>query len=148
MNEQLPTTRTPETNISAEQAERERGHEQRHKTLAVRLEEGVHAQLRFIAQLNETSIAEEIRTAIEHRITNAQDDPELLARAHAAREEIEREAAARAAAIAGFMGTQAVAITTATSETTPAANTQAAKVAKATGTPRPRRSTKNTRTSE
>jgi hypothetical protein len=78
------------------------------KTLAIRVEESVHAQLRFIAQLNGSSITEEIRRAIEHRITTAQDDPELIARAQQAREEIEREAAARSAAIAGFMGSAAL----------------------------------------
>lgn len=74
------------------------------KTLAIRVEEGLHTQLRFIAQLSGTSITEEIRRAIETRISSAQDDPELIARAEQAREEIEREAAARSAAIAGFIG--------------------------------------------
>ena len=74
------------------------------KTLAIRVEESLHTQLRFIAQLSGTSITEEIRRAIEHRISSAQDDPELIARAEQARDEIEREAAARSAAIAGFIG--------------------------------------------
>jgi len=78
------------------------------KTIAVRVEENLHTQLRFIAQLSGTSIAEEIRQAIETRITTAQDDPDLIARAQQAREEIEREAAARSAALAGFMGTTAI----------------------------------------
>jgi len=86
--------------------------EQHLKTLAVRVEESLHAQLRFIAQLSGTTITEEIRRAIENRITTAQDDPELIARAQQAREEIEREAAARSAAIAGFIGTTAAAATT------------------------------------
>lgn len=89
----------------AEQAELQ---EQHLKTLAVRVEESLHAQLRFIAQLSGTTITEEIRRAIEQRITAAQDDPELIARAQQAREEIEREAAARSAAIAGFIGSSAV----------------------------------------
>ena len=85
--------------------------EQHLKTLAIRVEEGLHAQLRFIAQLNGSSITEEIRRAIENRIATAQDDPDLIARAQKAREEIEREAAARAAAIAGFLGKPAVTTT-------------------------------------
>ena len=85
--------------------------EQHLKTLAIRVEEGLHAQLRFIAQLNGSSITEEIRRAIENRIATAQDDPDLIARAQEAREEIEREAAARAAAIAGFLGKPAIATT-------------------------------------
>ncbi|WP_276938381.1 MULTISPECIES: hypothetical protein [Ferrimicrobium] len=83
--------------------------QERHtKTLAIRVEETLHAQLRFIAQLRETSITDEIRQAIETRIASAQDDPEIIARAQQARDELEREAAARSAAIAGFLGKQAV----------------------------------------
>lgn len=82
--------------------------EQHLKTIAIRVEEGLHAQLRFIAQLNDSSITEEIRKAIETRIATAQDDPDLIARAQQARNEIEREAAARSAAIAGFLGKPAV----------------------------------------
>ena len=92
--------------------EREQQEQEQHlKTIAVRVEEGLHAQLRFIAQLNGTSITEEIRGAIETRIATAQDDPNLVARAEQARDEIEREAAARAAAIAGFLGKPAVSAT-------------------------------------
>jgi hypothetical protein len=79
------------------------------KTLAIRVEETLHAQLRFIAQLRETSISDEIRQAIETRIASAQDDPEIIARAQQARDELEREAAARSAAIAGFLGKPAAA---------------------------------------
>lgn len=94
------------------EVEHQQNQEQHLKTLAIRVEESLHAQLRFIAQLNSSSISEEIRRAIEGRIATAQDDPELIARAQEAREEIEREAAARAAAIAGFLGKPAVATTT------------------------------------
>ena len=82
------------------------------RTIALRVEENLHTQLRFIAQLAGSSISEEIRQAIENRINSAQDDPELIARAQQAREEIEREANARKAAIAGFMGPQATGATT------------------------------------
>ncbi len=78
------------------------------RTLAVRLDESIHAQLQFIAQLRGSSISDEIRRAVENRIETAQDDPELIARAQTVREEIEREAAARSAAIAGFLGSSAV----------------------------------------
>ena len=92
------------------------------RTLAVRLDEGLHAQLHFIAQLRGSSISDEIRRAIENRIATAQDDPELVARAHEVSEEIEREAAARSAAIAGFLGSPAV---SATIETEPASSAKA-----------------------
>lgn len=83
--------------------------EERYKTLGVRLGEEVHAQLSFIAQLKGTSITEEIRQSIEARVLAAQDDPELIERAEAVRTQIEREAAARRDAIAGFFGKAAVA---------------------------------------
>jgi len=86
--------------------------EQYYKTLAVRVEESLHAQLRFIAQLSGSSITDEIRRSIEARITAAQDDPELIARAEQVRGEIEREAAARCEAISGFFGQAAVEATT------------------------------------
>ena len=82
--------------------------EQHYKTLAVRVEEGLHAQLRFIAQLTGNSLADEIRQAIQARIAAAQQDPELVARAEQTRLEIEREAAARRDAIAGFFGKTAL----------------------------------------
>jgi hypothetical protein len=97
--------------------------EQHLKTIAIRVEEALHVQLRFIAQLNGSSITEEIRKAIETRIVTAQDDPELIARAQQARDEIEREAAARAATIAGFLGNPVVTATT-TAPTEPALKTR------------------------
>ena len=93
--------------------------EQRYKTIAVRVEEQLHSQLQFIAQLDGTSISEEIRTAIQSRIDTAQDDPELVERAQKVREQIEREAAARTAAIAGFMGQNTVGSTVKKPKSTP-----------------------------
>jgi hypothetical protein len=87
---------------------------QRFKTLGVRIDEGLHAQLTFIAQLTGTTMADQIRQSIEARVQSAQDDPELVARAEAARAEIEREAEARKQAIAGLFGKLAV-----TGEVTP-----------------------------
>jgi hypothetical protein len=100
-------------------AEQQQDQEQHLKTIAIRVEEGLHAQLRFIAQLNDSSITEEIRRAIETRIATAQDDPELVARAQQARGEIEREAAARSAAIAGFLGKPAITATVEQAEPAP-----------------------------
>ena len=86
--------------------------EQQFRTIAVRVQEGLHTQLSFIAQLAGTSLSEEIRMAIENRIAAAKEDPELVAKAQATREEIQRDAKARADAIAGFMGSAAVQTTT------------------------------------
>lgn len=82
--------------------------EPRYKTLGVRLDERLHSQLSFIAQLTESTLADEIRRSIEARVEAAQQDPELVARAEATRAEIEREARARQQAIAGFFGSVAV----------------------------------------
>lgn len=107
MEEQAQSTQV--LTLEGMPAPEQRSQEQHLKTIALRVDEGLHAQLRFIAQLNNSSISEEIRRAIETRIATAQDDPELVARAQQARDEIDREAAARNAAIAGFLGKPATA---------------------------------------
>ncbi|SKW74135.1 hypothetical protein [Mycobacteroides abscessus] len=70
------------------------------KTLGIRLQPDVHAQLSFIAQLRDGTITDEIQIAIAERIARAKNDPELTGKAAEARAEIEREAAARQQAIA------------------------------------------------
>lgn len=82
--------------------------QQRFKTIGVRIEEGLHAQLSFIAQLTGGTITDEIRRSLEARVQAAQDDPDLIARAEQVRSEIEREAEARRQAISGFFGQVAV----------------------------------------
>lgn len=69
------------------------------KTLAVRLTEDLRAQLDIIAQLNERSVTEEIRVALESWIEKSKNDPAVLKRAEAVRAEIEREAATKRGAI-------------------------------------------------
>lgn len=107
MNERQPTTPTGASSETLQETP-EAQEELRRKTLAVRLDEHTHAKLAFIAQLSGSSIADEIRRSIEHRIAAAQDDPDLIARAEHVQQQIEREAQARAAAIAGFLGSSAV----------------------------------------
>ncbi len=75
------------------------------KTLAIRLEPDLHAQLSLIAQLRASTITDEIRTAIEAHIALAKTAPELAAQAGNVLEDIEREAVARRAAIATLFGT-------------------------------------------
>lgn len=70
------------------------------KTLGIRLQPDVHAQLSFIAQLRDGTITDEIQIAIAEHIARAKSDPELASKAAEARAEIEREAAARQQAIA------------------------------------------------
>ncbi|RIS81311.1 hypothetical protein [Mycobacteroides abscessus] len=75
------------------------------KTLGVKLQPDVHAQLSFIAQLREGTITDEIQIAIAEHIARAKTDPELASKAAQARANIERDAAARQQAIATLFDT-------------------------------------------
>ena len=77
------------------------------KTLAIRLEPDLHAQLSVIAQLRDSTISDEIRMAIEAHITASKSAPELAARGAAVLEEIEHDAAVRRDAIAALFGSEA-----------------------------------------
>ena len=74
------------------------------KTLAIRLDEDLHAQLSVLAQLRDSTITDEIRTAIETHLAASQHDPELSTRATAVLDDIERDAKAQQAAIASLFG--------------------------------------------
>jgi predicted DNA-binding protein len=74
------------------------------KTLAIRLEPELHAQLSLIAQLRDSTITDEIRQAIEAHIVSVKATPELAAKAGGVLEDIEREAVARRTAIATLFG--------------------------------------------
>ena len=80
--------------------------EQGLKTLAIRLQPDLHAQLAFIAQLREHTINDEGIHAIVTHIEEARTDPDLLERAEAARQEVEREAALKREAISQMFGTE------------------------------------------
>jgi predicted DNA-binding protein len=77
------------------------------KTLAIRLEPELHAQLSLIAQLSGSTITDEIRAAIEAHIKSVKANPDLAGRADSVLEDIEREAAARREAIATLFGNDA-----------------------------------------
>jgi plasmid stability protein len=74
------------------------------KTLAIRLDDELHAQLSVLAQLSGTSLTDEIRQALETHLKASRDNPELTKRAKAVSEEIEHVAQARQAAIATMFG--------------------------------------------
>lgn len=76
------------------------------KTLAIRLEPELHAQLSVIAQLKGSTISDEIRAAIEAHIVALRSAPELAARGQAVLDEIERDAAVRRDAIAALFGSE------------------------------------------
>ncbi|MGI8664853.1 MAG: hypothetical protein ACR2N4_02295 [Jatrophihabitans sp.] len=75
------------------------------KTLAIRLEPDLHAQLSLLAQLRAATITDEIKAALEAHITAAKSLPELAGRADAVLDDIERDATARRNAIATLFGT-------------------------------------------
>jgi plasmid stability protein len=74
------------------------------KTLAIRLDDELHAQLSVLAQLSGTSLTDEIRQALEAHLKAMRDNPELTKRAQAVSEEIEHQAQARQAAITTLFG--------------------------------------------
>jgi ferric-dicitrate binding protein FerR (iron transport regulator) len=74
------------------------------KTLAIRLEEEQHAQLGMIAQLEELTVTDAIRQAIEQWIEARRTNPQLQARAEAVLADIDRDAATRRDAIASLLG--------------------------------------------
>lgn len=74
------------------------------KTLAIRLEPSMHAQLSLIAQLRGTTLTDEIREAIQQRLDAAKTTPELTAQAGSALDALQDEVTARRAAIAALFG--------------------------------------------
>lgn len=74
------------------------------KTLAIRLDDDLHAQLSVIATLGELTITDAIRQAIEQWIETKKSQPELTSRAQSVLDEIERDAAQRRSAIATLFG--------------------------------------------
>ncbi len=89
------------------------------KTLAIRLEEEQHAQLGMIAKLEELTVTDAIRQAIDQWIESKRSNPELQARAEAVLADIEQEAATRRGAINALLGEKSTKATrSAGSETT------------------------------
>lgn len=74
------------------------------RTLAVRITDGLRAQLDVIAQLNDRSVTEEIRLALEAWIETSKSDPKVLQRAETVRAEIDREAKTKQNAIEAIFG--------------------------------------------
>lgn len=76
------------------------------RTLAVRITDDLRAQLDVIAQLNDRSVTEEIRVALEDWIGRSKSDPNVLKRAETVRAEIEREALTKRNAIEAIFATE------------------------------------------
>ena len=74
------------------------------KTLGIKLPPELHAQFALVAQLDDISLNVAVLRAVEQYVAHKQAEPDFAARAQAALDEIEREAAARRAAIEGLFG--------------------------------------------
>lgn len=77
------------------------------RPLAVRITDDLRAQLDVIAQLNDRSVSEEIRIALEAWVETSKSDPKVLERAETVRAEIEREARTKQSAIEAIFGRSA-----------------------------------------
>ena len=73
------------------------------KTLAIRLEEDQHALLGMIAKLEELTVTDAIRQAIEQWIDERRSNPQLKARAEAVLADIDRDAKARRGAVEALL---------------------------------------------
>lgn len=74
------------------------------KTMAIRLDEAMSAQLTMLAQLEGVSVTDLIRQAIEQLIADKRSAGDLAARAEAVLADIDREASARKEAIEALFG--------------------------------------------
>jgi len=77
------------------------------KPITIRLDEPTRAQLDVIAQLNDRTVTDEIRSALRHWIAQAKGDPKLQQRGAQIRAEIERQAKTKSDAIAAVLGGEA-----------------------------------------
>jgi hypothetical protein len=76
------------------------------KTMAIRLEDELHAQLSILAKLEELSIADAIRQAVEGWVKERRSRPELVERAQQILGDIDREASARRGAIEALLASK------------------------------------------
>lgn len=90
------------------------------KTLAIRLDDEVAAQLAVVAQLEDTSLVELIRQAVAQLLAAKSGDQTLSQRATDILAEIDQDAASRKAAIAALFGAAAATTDQAPSAESPA----------------------------
>ena len=74
------------------------------KTLAIRLDDDLHARLTIVAKLAEVSLTDAIRQAIESHVQTMAAKPDIQAKADALRQDIEREAREQQGAISQLFG--------------------------------------------
>ncbi len=74
------------------------------RPIPVRTTEELRAQLDILAQLNDRTLTEEIRAALEGWLVTSKADPRVLERAETVRAEIDREAKTKQSAIQALFG--------------------------------------------
>ncbi|GAA3965322.1 DNA-binding protein [Nocardia cyriacigeorgica] len=72
------------------------------KTLAVRLDDELHARIGMLSKLSGMTVTDTIRTAIEKHLDTLAGDPAITAKAEELRAEIEKEAAVQQQALAAL----------------------------------------------
>ena len=76
------------------------------KTLGIKLPAGLHAQFTLVAQLDGLNLNDAALRAVEFYVESKRGESDFAQRAAEALAEIEREAAARRAAIEGLFGSE------------------------------------------
>lgn len=76
------------------------------KTLGIKVPDALHAQFALVAQLDGISLGDAAVRAVELYVATKKAEPDFAARAQAALDDIEREAAARRGAIQGLFGNE------------------------------------------
>ena len=74
------------------------------KTLAVRLDDELHARIGMLSKLSGMTVTDTIRTAIEKHLDTLADDPEITAKAEELRAEIEKDAELQRQALSALFG--------------------------------------------
>ncbi|MBF6188911.1 DNA-binding protein [Nocardia farcinica] len=74
------------------------------KTLAVRLDDELHARIGMLSKLSGMTVTDTIRTAIEKHLDTLANDPAITAKAEELRAEIEKEAELQQQALSALFG--------------------------------------------
>ncbi len=73
------------------------------KTLAVRLDDDLHARLGLLSKLSESTVTDTIRTAVEKHLLTLANDPEIAAKAKELTAAIDKEAELQRTALAALL---------------------------------------------
>lgn len=87
------------------------------KTLAVRLDDDLHARVGMLSKLSGSTVTDTIRTAIEKHLEALASDPEIAAKAQELTAEIDRDAEQQRQALAALFSTSTTESATKTATT-------------------------------